>query len=89
MAIFWTTAGLLAIAPIVVAAALVYPDWYLNAALWVVVGPGILGALLLGPAWFWRRRKLLREEGLTVSGQAQASESRSRSAPRMPGAREE
>jgi hypothetical protein len=79
IAIFWSAIALVMLSPAIIAVVLTDPEWYRNVPFWLIVGPGIVGALALGPAWYHRRRTLLRQEGLTASGQV--SESRSR-APR-------
>ncbi len=78
MAIFWSGLALLMLSPVVVVVVLTDPQWYLNAPFWLVVGPGIVGALAFGPIWYVRRRTLLRQEGLLkASGRVSGSRSRS------------
>lgn len=62
MAVMWSVAGLLCLSPIFIAAALTGGEWYLNWAFWFFVGPGVIGAMCFGPAWYWRRHQLLKRE---------------------------
>lgn len=70
MAIFWSAVALVGITPLLVVIITHDPYWYLNVVFWMFVGIPAVCALLLGPAWYYARWRLLREEGLTASGQA-------------------
>lgn len=75
-AFFWSLVALIGISPLVLIIIVRDPYWYLNVMFWMFVGIPALCALCLGPAWYYARWKLMRQEGLTASGQV--SESRSR-----------
>lgn len=75
-ALFWSLVALITLSPLLVVALLFDPPLYQNTAFLIVFAPGLIGAILLGPAWYYARRRLLRQEGFKASGQASESQSR-------------
>lgn len=74
MAIFWSATCLVGVSPVVLVVVLTDPLWFRNVPfLLFVIIPGVGGALLFGPAWYYRRRKLMQQE---FRASQRASESR-------------
>lgn len=69
-AFFWSLAALACVSPLIIAVVVIDPLWYQNVPfILIVLIPGVGGGLALGPAWYYRRRKLLKQE-FRVSGPA-------------------